>query len=115
MLGDNLMALWFKPQDGYVVPEAPSRYVDMGMSFKRDVVEGQKHPMPQRKAKRKPGQLRELVYSHATNNWEMTQYFVDRIPDAARESIRNCLEALVKLGQLQTFGQYKDKQYRRKK
>ena len=113
MLGDNLMALWFKPQDGYVVPEVEGRYVDMGMSFKRDC-EVKAHVVPRNRPKRKANELRELVFSHVKPKWQSAQEIASEI-DAAKESVRGCLEMLVKLGRIECFGQYRNKQYRNTK
>lgn len=112
MLGDNLMALWFKPEDGYVVPEAKGRYIDMGMAFKRGEAESKKHTVTPNRPKRKAGELLELVYSKVTTKWQNTVDISGEI-DAARESVRSCLEKLTKLGRIQSFGTYKQKQYRR--
>ena len=109
MLGQELMGILYK---GYEVPKAEGRYVDMGMSFKKNEMKSQ-GPMPHRRPKRKPGELMELVYKHVTNKWQSTGEIGSNV-DAARESVRNCLENLTKLGRVQVIGNYKEKQYRRK-
>ena len=112
MLGEKLMSILYK---GYSVPESQGkgRYVDMGMSFKKN--EGKaKHEVPDRRPKRKPGELRDLVLAQVTASWQTTQDVALRV-DAARESVRSCLEKLTKLGLVQSFGEYKNKQYRRVK
>ena len=110
MLGEELMGVLYR---NYSVPKVEGRYVDMGMSFKKGDMEP-KRSIPSRRPKRKPGELRELVHKELTTKWESAAEIGDRV-DAARESVRSCLEALTRLKLAESFGQYKDKQYRRKK
>lgn len=108
------MALWFKPEDGYTVPEAEGRYIDMGMSFKKSDVQPKAHAVPKRKVKRKPNELRELVYSHVTSKWQKAIDIQANV-NAAVESVRGCLEKLVACGRIESNGIRGMKQYRSKK
>ena len=89
MLGQELMGVLYK---GYSVPKVKGRYVDMGMSFKAEVI-GLKHGVKTRRPKRKSGELMEVVYLELTHKWESARDLSLRI-DAAVESIRNSLVKL---------------------
>lgn len=108
MLGDTLMGVLYR---NYSVPIAKGRYVDMGMSFKKNE-EKAFAQTKSRRPKRKPGELRALVLSVVTTKWQKTQDICKNV-DAAQESVRSCLDKLVRQGLVQSFGQQREKEYRR--
>lgn len=85
---------------GYSVPQVKGRYIDMGMSFKKNEADNKAHAVKTRRPKRKSGELMEIVYETATHKWESARELSFRI-DAAVESIRNSQVKLHRIGRLE--------------
>lgn len=102
---------------GYSVPAAPSRYVDMGMSFKT-LTKSKQTFAPStkltRKARCKPGELRDYVLTLLTNKWQGTKE-IAATAERAPEGVRSALEALTKLGLIESNGIKGMRQYRKLK
>ena len=109
MLGEGLMSVLYK---GYSVPKAKGRYVDMGMSFKKNEEGVKQHSVPKGVKRRKPGELMEMVYAQTTYKWQAAKDIHYKV-DAAVESTRSALENLTKLGRIESNGVKGFKRYRR--
>lgn len=97
MLGQELMRVLYKK---YKIPKANGRYIDMGMSFKKNDPEEKKHCVKTKRQRLKPGMLMEIVYNAATHKWESARDLSTRV-NAAVESIRNSLIKLHNAGRLE--------------
>lgn len=97
MLGAELMGVLYK---GYSVPAVDGRYVDMGMSFKKNDDETKEHTLKTRKPKRKAGELMALVYEQTNRRWQRALDIHPKV-DAAVESVRSALIKLHTKGMLE--------------
>lgn len=111
MLGQELMNVLYK---GYEVPKARGRYIDRGMSFKKNEDKNEKHAVKLNRERLKPGQLMELVYEQTDSKWRSAKDLAPKI-NAAVESIRNALVKLHGAGRLECNNIPGMMQYRRLK
>ena len=108
MLGQELMGVLYK---GYSVPTAKGRYVDMGMSFKSG---SKPSPVITRRGRCKPGELREYIATLVNTKWQSARAIAIRA-ERTPEGVRSSLEALARLGQIESNNIKGMKQYRKLK
>ena len=112
MVGEKLMSILYK---GYSVPETQgkSRYVDMGMSFKKNEEKSKAKYTPRTETRRNSGELIEAVYAAVLPRWQGAPEIATKV-DAGVDSIRKVLDKLTMLGRIECNGIKRFKQYRRK-
>lgn len=98
---------------GYSVPktQGAGRYVDMGMSFKKNEEKNKGVYASRKEARRGSGELIEEVYAQVLPRWQTPADIATRV-DSNVDTIRKVLDKLTMLGRIECNGIKRFKQYR---